>query len=82
MYILPTGCKILGENRLYIAQTSPNHVFSQMQNAKIGLSCGCFEKFGQDALLEMGKMLLHILKISNLHIMTVKSVDKLQEMPA
>ena len=72
MYILPAGCKILCANRPYIAQTSPNHMFSQMQNAKIGLSCGCFQKFGQRALLELGKMSLHILIISNLNNMTAK----------
>ena len=73
MYILPVGCKILCANRPYIAQTSPNHVFSQIQNAKIGLSCGCFEKFGQDALFEFGKMLLYIHMTSNLNIMAAKS---------
>lgn len=73
MNVLSTGCKMLCANRLYIAQTSPNHGCSQMQNAKIGSSWGCFEKFGQGALLKLSKMLLYILITSNLNIMAAKS---------
>ena len=73
MYILPTVRKMLCANIPHIAQTSPNHVFAQMQNAKIRLSCGYFENFGQDALFDLGKMLLHIRMASNLNIMATKS---------
>ena len=73
MHIVLTGCKILCANKLYNAQTSPNHGCSQMQNAKIGLSWSCFEKFGQGALLKLRKMLLHIPITSNLNNMDAKS---------
>ena len=56
-----------------IRSNQPNHGCAHTQIAKIGLFLVCFEKFGQGALLELGKMLLHISLVSSLNIMTANS---------
>ena len=51
----------------------PNHGYTQIKIAKIGSVFAFFQKFGQGALLKLGKMLLHISLVSSLTIMTANS---------
>ena len=63
----------------------PNHGYTQIKITKIGSFFAFFQTFGQGALLQLGKMLLHISVVSSLTIMTANfgaQTPKTDRMPS